>query len=332
MAVIVTHSPHATAPPRPGCDTGAMQPQQPMLPSDITVFERGWLSSNNILLRGETSTALIDSGYATHATQTVALVGAALGERALDVLANTHLHSDHCGGNAALQGAFPSLRTLIPPGQAAQVSAWDPVALTYTPTGQSCPRFRFDALLRPGTEIRLGDRLWQIHAAPGHDTHSVILFEPGARILASADALWERGFGVVFPELEGLDAFGALGATLDLIEALAPAIVIPGHGKVFSDVSGAIVFARERLNGFVANPARHVRHAAKVLLKFKLLEVQQLEHAAFVAWARATPQFHGMFGQQGAGSDFELWIHDLMADLVRSGAAQRDGLMICNAG
>jgi hypothetical protein len=33
-----------------------------------------------------------------------------------------------------------------------------------------------------------------------------VLFEPqGASI--SADALWENGFGVVFPELEGADAF-----------------------------------------------------------------------------------------------------------------------------
>jgi hypothetical protein len=54
----------------------------PLLPPDITVFERGWLSSNNILIRGAQSTALIDSGYATHAAQTVALVRAALGRPA----------------------------------------------------------------------------------------------------------------------------------------------------------------------------------------------------------------------------------------------------------
>jgi glyoxylase-like metal-dependent hydrolase (beta-lactamase superfamily II) len=41
----------------------------------------------------------------------------------------------------------------------------------------------------------------------GHDPHSVILFEPVSRVLISADALWERGFGVIFPELEGVEAF-----------------------------------------------------------------------------------------------------------------------------
>ena len=149
-------------------------------------------------------------------------------------------------------------------------------ALTYTPTGQNCPRFGFTATLQPGTDIRLGDLLWQVHAAPGHDTHSVILFEPISRTLVSADALWERGFGVVFPELDGDGAFGEVGDTLDLIESLQPITVIPGHGAPFADVPGALAFARKRLDGFVALPAKHMQYAAKVLLKFKLLEAQHL--------------------------------------------------------
>jgi len=314
------------------CDTRAVRPNPLSLLPDITVFERGWLSSNNILLQGDDGTALVDSGYGAHAAQTLALVGAALGTRPLDMLANTHLHSDHCGGNAALQAAYPALQTHIPPGLARHVSTWDPAALTYTPTSQTCPQFRFDALLVPGTELRLGNRSWQIHAAPGHDTHSVILFEAADRVLLSADALWERGFGVVFPELDGEDAFDELGATLDLIETLAPAIVIPGHGAVFTDVRKALAIARERLGGFVANPAKHIRHAAKVLLKFKLLEIQQLDQADVIAWAQATPYFQQMFRQHSPGPDFSAWINDLIADLERAGAASRDGRMVRNAG
>ena len=155
-----------------------MTPHPPSLPPDITVFERGWLSSNNILIQGRQASALIDSGYGTHAAQTQALVQAALRDRPLDLLLNTHLHSDHCGGNAALQHAYPALQTLIPPGLAQHVRSWDADALTYTPTGQICPPFRFDALLVPGSDIQLGDSIWQVHAAPGHYTHSVVLFEP----------------------------------------------------------------------------------------------------------------------------------------------------------
>ena len=298
----------------------------------MTVFERGWLSSNNVLICGQAGCALVDSGYSTHSAQTLALVAAGLNGRALDLLLNTHLHSDHCGGNAALQNAYPQLQTHIPPGHAAFVQDWNPDALTYTPTGQTCPPFRCDAVLQPGTDIQLGDMQWQIHAAPGHDPHSVILFEPVSRLMISADALWERGFGVVFPELEGLDAFVALGDTLDLIEMLAPAVVIPGHGRVFTDVDAALAFARARLRGFQANPDKHIQHAAKVLLKFKLLETQSQTLESFLAWAEGTPYFAQIHQTHFAQTDFSLWAQGLVDELVRVGAARREGLMVHNAG
>src|SRR3990167_411179 len=94
----------------------------PALPPEITVFERGWLSSNNILFIGQRSgTALVDTGYCTHSAQTLALVQSALGGRPLEHILNPPLHSDHCGGNAALQQAWPGVQTAIPPGQAAHV-------------------------------------------------------------------------------------------------------------------------------------------------------------------------------------------------------------------
>lgn len=302
-----------------------------VLPPAVSVLERGWLSSNNILIQGPNTTALIDSGYCTHAQQTLALLESALGGRTLDVLVNTHLHSDHCGGNAALQAAYPLLQTRIPPGQAEYVRIWDAQALTYTPTGQSCPQFGFDATLQPGTEMRLGDMLWQVLAAPGHDPHSVILFEPDSRILVSADALWEKGFGVVFPELDGEGAFQEVGDTLDLIEALQPAIVIPGHGAPFTDVALALVVARKRLQGFVDQPEKHRLYAAKVLLKFKLLEAQAMERDALQAWALATGYFASLLAPLGAQHSAGAAVDVLVQDLVRSGAATVLGTRIYNA-
>ena len=188
---------------------------------------------------------------------------------------------------------------------------------------------------RPGTHQVLYqhiERLWQVHAAPGHDPHSVILFEPVSRLLVSADALWERGFGVVFPELEGIDAFDAVSTTIDLIERLKAAVVIPGHGPIFSDVEAAIAFARERLRGFVAKPDKHIRHAVKVLLKFKLLELQSITVADFLAWAQSTPYFLAIYQQHFSGIDFAQWVDELIADLVRAGVAAREGQVLLNVG
>ena len=300
------------------------------LPAGVRIFERGWLSSNNVLIQGAAHCALIDSGYCTHAAQTLALVERALEGRPLDLLLNTHLHSDHCGGNAALQAAYPELETRIPPGHAHFVRDWDAHALTYVPTGQSCPQFHFDDTLEPGTEIQLGDTLWQIHAAPGHDTHSLILFEPVDRILLSADALWERGFGVVFPELDGEGAFDEVASTLDIIESLQPTTVIPGHGAPFRDVVTALTVARQRLDGFVRNPAKHMQYAAKVLLKFKLLEVQHLELQALVHWAESTPYFASTFARHFSGVALAEAVEKLVHELVRSGAATLHGSAVHN--
>ena len=74
-----------------------------------------------------------------------------------------------------------------------------------------------------------------------------------------ADDLWQRGFGVVFPELEGESAFDDVGRVLDLIESLDARWAIPGHGAPFSDLAAALAFARERLNVFRADPQRHAR-------------------------------------------------------------------------
>jgi glyoxylase-like metal-dependent hydrolase (beta-lactamase superfamily II) len=307
---------------------------QAVLPAGVTVFERGWLSSNNVLFACEESTALVDSGYSTHSEQTIALVQGALGGRPLDQLLSTHLHSDHCGGHAILQGTYRAMKTLIPPGMADAVAHWDQSALTFEATGQACERFSFDALLRPGTEHRLGGTPWQVLGAPGHDPHSVILFEPRSRALISADALWENGFGVVFPELEGDSAFDEVAGSLDLIEKLRPQTVIPGHGPVFSGaerVRESLARARTRLSSHVQDPKRHAAHAMKVLIKFKLLEWQAVSEAEFWAWADCTPYLVLVHGRYFASADRHEWLESLLAELIRSQAIGRAGGMIFNA-
>jgi glyoxylase-like metal-dependent hydrolase (beta-lactamase superfamily II) len=255
-----------------------------MIPPDLSVFERGWLSSNNVLLHGDGAGAvLVDTGHVLHAEQTVALVRRALRSEPLARIVNTHLHSDHCGGNAALQQAFGAPIT-IPPGQWDAVAAWDDQALSYRPTGQRCAPFAAETPLAAGDTLAAGRRRWQAIGAPGHDPHSLILFDPQDGVLMSADALWESGFGVVFPELEGDPGFDDVAAVLDLIESLGPAVVIPGHGAPFTDAAGALQRARARLASFRADPKRHLRHGIKVLIKYHLLEVQREPLADFDAW------------------------------------------------
>jgi glyoxylase-like metal-dependent hydrolase (beta-lactamase superfamily II) len=292
------------------------------LPPAMQVFERGWLSSNNILFTGA-DTVLVDSGYATHAAQTLALVRHALGTRPLERLVNTHLHSDHCGGNAALQAAY-ACRTSIPAAEADKVRAWDQDALSYRATGQQCPRFAFDDTLAHGDSLALGGLQWDVLAAPGHDPHALLLFCPAEGILVSGDALWENGFGVIFPELAGEPGFDEQAATLGLIETLDARLVIPGHGRVFGEVTAALARARSRLDYLAGEPRRNAENAVKVMLKFLLLERQALALDAVPALLASIPLVeHARTACLGMGrAELADWA---VRALVRAGAARIDG-------
>ena len=293
----------------------------------MRVFERGWLSSNNVLFTGE-QTALVDSGYVTHAPQTLALVRHALGARPLDRLLNTHLHSDHCGGNGALQAAY-GCHTSIPALEADKVAVWDEEALSFRATGQQCARFAFDALLAPGQVLELGGMAWQVLSAPGHDPHALLLFCPAEGILISGDALWENGFGVIFPELAGEPGFEEARATLDLIATLDVRVVIPGHGRMFADVPGALQRAYSRLDYLAADPKRNAENAVKVLVKFLLLERQRIVLTEVAGLLAAIPVVGSALRQMAldahAADPYVPLANWAIAALIRAQAARIDG-------
>jgi glyoxylase-like metal-dependent hydrolase (beta-lactamase superfamily II) len=295
----------------------------------LTVLERGWLSSNNIVIHAagdEPGAVLVDSGHVAHAEQTVALVRHALrGGETLHRIVNTHLHSDHCGGNAALQREF-GVPITVPPGNADAVAAWDTMRLTHRSTGQRSERFTHAATLAPGEHFIAAGRRWDAIAAPGHDPFSLMLFDAAHGVLISADALWENGFGVVFPEIDGEPGFDDVGATLDAIARLAVRVVIPGHGAAFTDVAAALARARARLAGFRSDPARHARHAVKVLIKYHVMEERRIARDALLQWAAATPNLQALWQRFGARDSASpaSWCAAFVDELVAHGALARD--------
>jgi glyoxylase-like metal-dependent hydrolase (beta-lactamase superfamily II) len=93
---------------------------RPDLPPQMHVFVRDWLSANHVVLRSDAGSIVIDSGYATHVPLMLALIASRTGldGRPLAKVVNTHCHSDHIGGNAALRRAY-GCPIAVPVGSAA---------------------------------------------------------------------------------------------------------------------------------------------------------------------------------------------------------------------
>ncbi len=301
------------------------------LPPQIQVLERGWLSSNNVLfLEGERA-SLIDSGYVAHAAQTVALVRHALGGRRLARLVNTHSHSDHIGGNAAVSQAF-GCRIAIPAGIAPAVAEWDEAALLLEATAQSAARFAHDEEIAAGDEMELGGLTWQALAAPGHDMHALVFYNPERRILISGDALWRNGFGVIFSELMGTaPGLRATRETLEALSRLSIDVVVPGHGAPFADVDDALRQAFARLAAFEADGERLARHAVKVIFTFWLLERRSIAAADLAGFLAGVSLYRDVNARYFRQSFDELaeW---LIRDLERAGAVRRERDRIVAAG
>jgi glyoxylase-like metal-dependent hydrolase (beta-lactamase superfamily II) len=95
---------------------------------------------------------------------------------------------------------------------------------------------RPSTMLDGGERFATGDRTWEVVHTPGHSPGHICLWSAADRLLCSGDHLlqlvsppvtFERGFET--------DPMGSYLASLDRVAALAPEVVLPGHGAPFRE-------------------------------------------------------------------------------------------------
>ena len=79
-----------------------------------------------------------------------------------------------------------------------------------------------------------------------------------------------------------------------------------------------------------ADPAKHARHAAKVLIKFHLLEMQSCSLQELDRWMDNAPYFEVIHRGYFGSINRRAWRLELLNELIDSGTLGVDGLVIHN--
>ena len=214
-------------------------------------------AANAGLVAGRTKTLIIDTGINLLSAQTIFGYATAVQPENELVVINTERHFDHIGGNGFFRdrqidifGHVGINRT----EDALTSNAADYNACITNPVRQAAFEahtfFTETVVTNPNQPISqdmtfdLGQLEVQVLLTPGHTPTNLSVFVPAERVLFCSDCL-VNGF---IPNLEDgtPDDWQAWLDSLDKLEALAPTLVVPGHGQFFRGDAIAAEFERTR--------------------------------------------------------------------------------------
>ena len=237
-----------------------------LLPTWAIWQRRPFPDANLLLLPGH-APALVDSGFVGHAEETRSWVQARTGR--LDLVVNTHWHSDHVGGNALLQASGARVAASAPDAEA--IRRRDPGCCSAEFLDQPVAPYTVDESLHDGQMLRLGDTDWEVIATPGHTVGHVALWQPEERLLVVGDALSDYDVGWVNLALDGPEATTTALNSIQRLADLAPRVLLPSHGPIPADTGAAIAHALRRAQRLVDDPGGAVWYGARRIFAFALM-------------------------------------------------------------
>ncbi|MFC2022615.1 MBL fold metallo-hydrolase [Chloroflexota bacterium] len=191
--------------------------------------EHGMLDSNTYLIR-DNLTVIIDVGSPQYLPALVAdLEKDGIPPKEINIIANTHLHGDHCWANDAFK-ALSGAKILCHPSQK---KFWqESVVESANFFGLPAMEFTEDGFL-DDTSLDTGGTPVEIIPTPGHSLDSLCFYYPRDKALICGDVIFSQNTGRV--DLPGGNA-GELKQSIDRLSQMAIEYLLPGHMGI---VSGA---------------------------------------------------------------------------------------------
>src|SRR5690349_12539802 len=289
-----------------------------MTPSWLHFIERPFPSANMVIITGPRP-VLVDPGFGSDRTATNQILHATgVPPERLALIVNTHYHSDHCGGNYALQHTY-RLPVAAHAAEAAQVNARDPQTGMAVWLDQPIEPYSVQLPLDDGDEIDTGAVTLRVVHTPGHTRGHIALYAPTEGILIAGDALhaadvpWINRFG------EGADALEQALATLDRLAALPLRWACSGHGPAITDPAAAIAATRRRYTQWQQAPEQLAWHACKRIFAYALMIRDGLPEAEVRPYLLQRAWFND-YSRHVFGVEPADFLARFLAEILRGGA------------
>jgi glyoxylase-like metal-dependent hydrolase (beta-lactamase superfamily II) len=253
------------------------------LPGWCHFLRQDYPSANLVLLTGA-HPVLIDSGYGSDSPIILRqLEAAGTPASALELLVNTHWHSDHVGGNHTFQHDH-GVPIAAARSDAMAVNVRAPHACLAAWLDQPIEPYRVDRPLDPGDVLWAGEAEWQVIATPGHTPAHLSLFQAEERLLILGDALLQDDVGWINLVVDGPAALDQAMHTLEKLAGLPARCALSGHGPPITDLPAAVARALDRYEKMRRDPNRVAWHAMKRIFAFALMIHQGLPLAEVDAY------------------------------------------------
>lgn len=200
-------------------------------------------SSHCYLITAE-KTLLVDTGTISDFPQLekyLMEIGVAPSE--IDLIINTHEHFDHFGGNIYFQS---HRRVLIGAHRLSAVKMifGDDEITMCRANDTPVSGYKVHLWLNNTDIIDLGTYTLKVIHTPGHTSGSICLYEPKKKILFSGDTFFALG------TISNISKSGSLAEyfnSLRRLKTFKVEIVLPGHGKISTDVEKDLSLAINRV-------------------------------------------------------------------------------------
>jgi hydroxyacylglutathione hydrolase len=242
---------------------------------DLFFVERGFLNGNHFIYKSDKPT-LIDSGYKAGLGDTLRILAELdINVSSIESIINTHCHCDHIGGNNYLQNKSKCSIGLHKIGKYF-IDMRDSWSTWWRYYDQEADFFHCSKALDDGDVIHIGPHAFELIYTPGHSADGIVLFNRVHKFLISSDTLWERDAAVLTIRIEGSKAGFDLFNSIQKIEHLPVEKVYPGHGRAFTDFSGAIARAKKRLKSLIKDPQKIGQDVIKKIIIYTLMMHRQI--------------------------------------------------------